>query len=368
MRRLLVGTLLLVVFLMAGYGYFKSSPPTAMAVVETFENSSPVKESPVVSDVVVDEQPVVQKPESVSVNNLAMNSVWVFNTKDGSVLDMLQVGSSPSAVEVSPNGFWLYVLNSGADSISVIDAETFSVVKTLSLGEEPRTIRLSPDGSLLAVVTYVNHVLLFETKNLKQVGIIDVNKKPADAVFSFEGKYLFSVSEKTNLLEKINPYVGKAISVAEVGKSPVALAITHKDRAFVVNSGSDGVSVIDLVDFSRDKKYDISVGSKPVAIVLGNEEKLAYVANKESDSVTVFDATTYKVVSDISVGKSPVNLVFNRFVGTNGVLYSANEGSNDVSVVDTSSLKEIVRWKTGGKPSAMALSPDGGFLFVAMKK
>lgn len=368
MRRFVAAALLFVLFLVAGYGYFKLSSPTAMVVIDELKETVVEEAAPAVTDVVVKEAQATPKKnvEQVSVNNLGMNSLWVYSTKDGSVVDILQVGSSPSAIQVSPNGYWIYVLNAGSKSISVIDAELFSVVKTLSIGEEPRTMRLSSSGDLLAIVTYSNKILFVDTKDFTQVGVVNTGKKPADAVFGNEGKYVFSVAEKSGLLEKFNPYLDHPIGVAEVGNNPVAIAILRNERAFVVNSGSDSVSVIDLIDLSRAKKYDVPVSSRPVAIVVDDDEKFAYVANKDSDSVTVFDVKSYKPMFEVIVGESPVTLQFNKFAEQK-VVYVANSMSDDISVIDAVEQRELTRWKSGSRPSAMDLSPNGEFLFVAMK-
>lgn len=363
MKRLLIFIAVCVFLVFAGYSFLSSSKPTVMVVSEI-----PVEEPVIVSDVVVKEERI-ERPrrvvENVYENTLASNSVWVFSTDDGSLLDVIKVGASPVSIAVSPNGWWLYVLNADSRSISVIDAETATVVKTVPLNSEPRTMRLNGKGDLLAVVSYSNEVLVFDTKDFSIVASATVGgKKPSSVVFAKEGKYLFVTTERSNGFEKINPYLGHAIGVASVGDRPVAVEVTGKDAAFVVNSGSDGVSVIDVIDMSREKKFDVDVGKTPVDIVFDPEEKFAFVANKGGDSVTVVDVASYKNMVDISVGDAPVALVYNA---ENNVVYTSNAGSNDVSVVDVFSHHEIARWKAGSRPSALALSPTGKFLFVTMR-
>lgn len=362
MKRFIIGLAVFVIIVFAGYTFFWPSQPTAMVVSE-----EPVVK-PILSDVVVKEERI-ERPkqviEEVSQNSLAFDSVWVFNTADGSVLDVIRVGVSPVDILVSQNGWWLYVLNAGSKSISVIEAESAAVVKTVPLIVEPRSMSLSPDGRLLAVVSYSNQVLVFDTKDFKIVASAVVGgKKPSDVLFANEGKYLFVTTERSNGLEKLNPYLGHAIGVASVGQRPVAVGLNSKDRAFVVNSGSDGVSIIDVIDMSRAKKYDVDVGKTPVDLVFDTDEVFAFVANKDGDSVSVFDVESFKGVADISVGDAPVALVYSA---DKDVVYTANSGSDDISVVNALTYEEIARWKAGSRPSALALSPTGKFLFVTMR-
>ena len=362
----MIGFLLFAILIVAGYyGFFSVPSPTTLAVAEQISQPKavPAQEPEVIVEEKVDEKNVL---EQVSENALASNSLWVYNTEDGSIVDMLQVGVSPVSVQLSPNGWWAFVLNAGSKSVSVIDVQSSSIVHTISLGGEPRTMRLSPSGELLAVVTFSNAVLLFDTKNFVQVGSMQVGKKPSDVIFSPEGKYVFVTSEKNNMFEKVNPYLGHSISLAEVGKSPVAIALTSKDRAFIVNSASETVSVIDVIDMSRAKKYDIPAGSKPVDIILDSKEQFAYVANKDSNSVTVFDSKTFKSIYEIAVGKSPVALAYNSHLDSD-IVYVANDGSDEISVIDVQKKEVVSHWKSGVRPSSLAVSKDGKFLFATMR-
>src|SRR3989344_1948989 len=156
MKRFMIGFLLFAILIVAGYyGFFSVPSPTTLAVAEQISQPKavPAQEPEVIVEEKVDEKNVL---EQVSENALASNSLWVYNTEDGSIVDMLQVGVSPVSVQLSPNGWWAFVLNAGSKSVSVIDVQSSSIVHTISLGGEPRTMRLSPSGELLAVVTFSN--------------------------------------------------------------------------------------------------------------------------------------------------------------------------------------------------------------------
>ena len=64
------------------------------------------------------------------------------------------MGTSPSAVVISPDGSLAYVAN-GPDTVSVIDTKTYTVIRTVeidTLGPETsgHVIALSPDGDALS--------------------------------------------------------------------------------------------------------------------------------------------------------------------------------------------------------------------------
>ena len=84
---------------------------------------------------------------------------------------------------------------------------------------------------------------------------------------------------------------------------------------------------------------------------------MTYVANSDSDTVSVIDAATDTVAATIPVGDGPAGLALTPG-GTR--VYVANADSNDVSVIDTSSNAVIATIPVGGTPLDVAVSPGGG--------
>lgn len=73
------------------------------------------------------------------------------------------------------------------------------------------------------------------------------------------------------------------------------------------------------------------------------------------------DTRTLKPVSEINVGASPRGLA----ISPDGRwLLTANQGTSDVSVVDTTSLKEAKRIPLGKSVEFMRISPNGSRAFV----
>ena len=92
---------------------------------------------------------------------------------------------------------------------------------------------------------------------------------------------------------------------------------------------------------------------------------LLYAANRGVDNtptnVVVFDTSTGKLVTRIPVEISPYELVFNKDASR---LFVSNWSSNSVSVIDTGTNKVIATLRVGANPNDMTLSADGR-LFVA---
>ena len=115
----------------------------------------------------------------------------------------------------------------------------------------------------------------------------------------------------------------------------------------------------------------VAVGQDPSGIVVSPDSSTIYVANLQSNSVTVIDANNnYAVKATITGLDFPVDLAINQ-AGT--ILYVTNGsfpgGSvpGIVSVIDTTQANYPITASItiGSFPQGLALSPDGKTLYVA---
>ena len=141
----------------------------------------------------------------------------------------------------------------------------------------------------------------------------------------------------------------------------------------IASSGT--VSVIDTA--TRQVTVEIDVDLHPSGMVASPDGSRLYVANANSDTVSVIDTGTAAVVRrlgakplpELPFGSAPNALAISPDGGT---LYVANGGNNAIAVIDleASDGMRAVRGliPTGWYPSAVLLSGDGGSLFVANTK
>ena len=129
--------------------------------------------------------------------------------------------------------------------------------------------------------------------------------------------------------------------------------------AYIANEESDNISVIDT---ATDKVMaTISVGSNPVGVAINPNGTRIYVANAHSNDVSVIDTATNTVIATVPAGSSPKGIAVNP----NGKkVYVANEGSNNVFVIDTAKNTVVSTVNTGKNPAGVAVSPDGKKAYV----
>ena len=103
-----------------------------------------------------------------------------------------------------------------------------------------------------------------------------------------------------------------------------------------------------------------------LGVLLGTEAAyaapFAYIANQGSNNVSVIDTATNAVVATVAVGSLPTGVAVNP-AGT--FAYVANESDSTVSVIDTATNTVVATVPVGQYPYAVAVNPAGTFFYTA---
>ena len=131
--------------------------------------------------------------------------------------------------------------------------------------------------------------------------------------------------------------------------------------AYIANSGSNTVS---LIDTATDKVMDtVAVGEYPFGVACSPDGTKVYVTNEGSSNVSVIDTATTNVTASVSVGNNPYGVA----VTPDGKrVYVANFGSSrNVSVIDTATNNVTASVSVGEySPFGVAVTPDGTKVYV----
>jgi YVTN family beta-propeller protein len=132
-----------------------------------------------------------------------------------------------------------------------------------------------------------------------------------------------------------------------------------REFAYVTNSGSNTVTVLDLVHLRQERV--LAVGANPSGVSASPTRNEIYVVNTDSGTVSVIDAEENRVAATIPVHRKPY------FIDVDSAgrrAYVANSGSNNVSVIDLDKRHVIGVIGVGEAPGLAKISPDGGSLVV----
>ena len=247
----------------------------------------------------------------------------------------------------------------------------YAVVTTIGFREHLSLIRLS-DGKIVDQVDYngkkdgsangLYYGLAFEPKS----GRLAVSEGARDEI-SF-----YSIDSGKFRLE--DTFVDKPQDKRGMPFHKSGLAFTSDGRLLSVDNQTGfktdykgGVSVMDPSKHSVD--FRVAVGGFPYDIAV--TEGKAYVSCERDGQVDVIDLNKHSRVNSVRVGAAPTNMLLDN---SRTRLFVSNSSSDTVSVIDTHSDKVVktlmlrpvdVRALPGVSPLGLALSSDEKTLYVA---
>jgi YVTN family beta-propeller protein len=236
-------------------------------------------------------------------------AVVLVNIDTGRIVERIVVPSLPSGLALW--GDFLYVTHFWSGQISLIYLPQHSVVRTINTGMDTG-LSQSIAIDIVRGMAYVpqtrsnaqNPALTFDTTVFPVVNVLDLAS--------------MSVERSTRI----------ALDTADrpVNIPFAALVDRFQQRLYVVNAGSDDVSVIDLT--TGIATAHIEVGVNPRGAVLNNESTFLYVDNALDGSISVINTSTMQVenVVPISTATISADLVLGAqlFYGAHDPRVSAN--------------------------------------------
>ena len=189
----------------------------------------------------------------------------------------------------------------------------------------------------------------------------------------FEGHIPVGIAPYTVVLNGNKAYVtnwgGRRPVKGDKTAMSAGTAVVVDPKTGVASSGT--VSVIDLT--TRKMVRELKVHLHPCAMVLSPDGTKIYVANANSDLISVINTLTNNVLKEINpkpmaelpFGSTPDALAVS---GDGKTLYAANAGNNLIAVIDLATDKVKGLIPAGWYPGGIVLNKKGDQLFIANTK
>ncbi|UCH35555.1 MAG: beta-propeller fold lactonase family protein [Armatimonadota bacterium] len=324
----------------------------------------------------------------------------------------------PTDLALSPDGSLLAALNSNA--LVLIRVSDRAIMQTLPVPKGGHTfvgiVWAADGGAIFTSGTQgaVHRVVIEERVARFGEPIVlpgpggQGNPLPGGLALSQDGATLYVCLNRNNTLGVVDAASGELMAEIPVGVAPYGV-VAAGDAAYVTNWGgrhpvegdataassgtpivvdpSTGIAasgMVSVVDLAQQTEVaQIEVGLHPCGLALNREASRLFVANANSDTVSVVDTASRKVVETIDVAPAEV-LPFGSAPNAVALspdgrtLYVANGGNNAIAVVrlgavaggpdaeETSRVEGFI--PTGWYPGSVRLSADGKTVFVANVK
>jgi YVTN family beta-propeller protein len=247
--------------------------------------------------------------------DLKADGVAAVDTATMKVSKVFEAGSDPEQFDLAADGR-LYVANEDSATATVLDTRTGKIVARVPVGKEPEGVRVSPDGKYVLVTNESdNSVSIIDTKTLKEVKHVVVGKRPRDVAFTPDSKTAYLSGEFDNSLYRIRVPQGEPVErILQLGTDdrPVSVKLDTARNRLYASTGRGGKIVVLDVSGKPKQVGEVKVGARPWGFALTADGKYLYTANGPSNDVSVVDTVTLKVIKTIKVGSSPWGVVVSR--------------------------------------------------------
>ena len=233
------------------------------------------------------------------------NNLLVIDTTNWSVTSTTLPGIPDSIAVAATGPNTIYVSMGNPGQVLMLDAATYQPVgQPFHVGDQPTALAVSRNGQVLYVVNYnTTSVSLIKTETGTVSTITDPNLQywfvaPRIAVAP-DGGRAYVASNGSHSLVVIDTATEKVVQVLQCSDVPnfgVAVALTGDGmQAFVtacdLGGNNSGVVVVNTATLPAAAVQVLPAQKAPTAVAVAPDNGRFYVANQDSQSVSVFQAT-----------------------------------------------------------------------------
>ena len=267
-----------------------------------------------------------------------------------SVSGTIAVGTAPSAIAVDSTADTVYVADLGTCSatsctfsgagVTVINVAT-GTTATVSLDVGPIAIALNPGShAAYVILTVWGRMKASQSCANYQAFVTSINTTTLAATGTIYTTYT------------LPPLLG-----------PEGIAV-NQSTGDIYLSVPRTVGAHNSIEVLGNNSATIPVGSEPLGVAINADTDKIYVANRDSNNVSVIDGGSNTVVATVTDPNAiaPVAVAVNP---TTNTIYVANAGSNNVTVIDGTTGSVTATIPVGTSPSGLDVDSQTNFIYVA---
>jgi YVTN family beta-propeller protein len=311
-----------------------------------------------------------QQPEHRKVRIIQTNSagdhVDVIDPATNKVVGTIDGIEVNHGVGGSPDGSRIYVSDEAMSTLDVVDAKTLKVVTRVPLSAHPNNIAVGRDGRrvYVAIIEAPGGVDVIDTASLQRVKTIRTKGSIHNPYVTPDGKFVVAGSIAGKTVNVIDAQTEEMLWTIDMGLGvrPMAFA-TNPDGStkwiFVQLSDFNGFAVVDFATHKEIKritnpdlppgKATVPEGSDPShGMAVTADGRTLVVCSRLNNYLYSYSLPDLKVIGGAELGGKGAGWV--TLTPDGKTAYVANPVTNDVSVVDVKSMKEVARIPVGFVP------------------
>lgn len=304
-------------------------------------------------------------------------SLIKFDGKDATVVETIPVGTWPAEIEgphginVSPDGKHWFLSLAHGNPYGILykySTETNQVVDTVMLGLFPASLQISKATGLLYCVNFNLHgdmvpstVSVVDPEEMIEIKRIETGVMPHGSRISSDGMFHYSVGMMSGELFEISTTKMKVNRILDLdGK-----------KEMEGMSGMAGMSGMDHSQMDHSKMDHSKMGGmkhstvKPTWVIPHPTNGKVYVAGNGSDEILEVDLAQWEITNRMPTGKAPYNVD----ISPDGrYMVATYKGSAETGVWDLKKGEELARVKNTRKVThGVSISSDSKYAFVSVE-
>jgi YVTN family beta-propeller protein len=307
-----------------------------------------------------------QKKVRIIQTNSAGDNVHIIDPVTNKVVGVIEGIEVNHGAGVAPDGSRIYISDEAESTLDIVDAKTFKVIKKVPLTGHPNNMAVGKDGRrvYVGIAQAPGGVDVIDTASMKNVKNIPTKGAIHNAYVTPDGKYVVAGS-----------IAGKSINVIDASTEEPAFTIDMDlgIRPMTFNSNPDGSTKwifaqltgfngFAVVDFATRKeikriqnpdlppgKATVPEGSDPShGMAVTADGKTLVVCSRLNNYLYSYSLPDLKPIGGAELTGKGAGWV--TLTPDGKTAYVANPVTNDVSVVDIKSMKEITKIPVGFVP------------------
>ncbi len=306
------------------------------------------------------------------------------------LLTLLSAGCSRSTFPSYPAGYreFAYIANRTGNSVTVLDLVYLRPDRTLSVGVSPVALTVNPQRNEVYVVNAQpqspsGSITVIDTTQNTAVATIPVHRTPSSLTLDAAGRRAYVVNTGSNTVSVVDLDFRREIAAYVTGDRPSAAEISPDGRTLVVANRAGGtVSLFSAHGPESSAPPLVLRATLPGCpgatspVILPDSSK-AFVACPSANQVLALslaaapgswaahqDATQLQdhVLALLDVGKDPEQLTLKP---DGGEIFVSNLASDSISEISTQTNEVGSTFAIGDRPAHGLVSEDGSALWIS---
>lgn len=223
------------------------------------------------------------------------------------VIDSIDVGSTPTGVVFSKDGTRAYVTNQGGPTLGVINVAAGEQVDEVPVSASPFVPAVSPSGNTVYVTSGGANVYLVNRSSGTVTDSIEVGAVTNGIAFHpKQDKVYFSSPGGTISEYGLN---GDSLRTFTPGGAPQGVAVSPDGTELYVANENGWLEIFQL---SNGSSVKVTLDSGGFGLALTPDGEFVYVSEPGVGKVQIVSVATRNVVGTLNVGGTPRRIAFTR--------------------------------------------------------